>query len=340
MVTKLESNNWVKEKKDYIKEALDYTGKELSQLQRASFIEKLSNNRWNYRLDTVKTYLEGIKNDYSYLNLSKNKTTTVMATQIALFKAWYMWVWHIDAKWWSYTMGCIRKFQSENWLPVSWYLTRRTVEKLLTVAAEKQWWAPETKQQKKQETKKPATKPRTPTPTQKKPISTPDRKKIDTPQESQPSFLELDTTKIRNAVKDIWEFDMYQNFIIKNGKEISKGNNKYLKILWTEYVEWKEWIDNDGALCYHNWQDYFMFWRSQGWWITDWVKVSYWWEVIEKWTFSATGDLEIQEKINPLTQQKYKTGKREFLNAQVKDEFENPDPTPSQYEHWSANQPG
>jgi hypothetical protein len=87
MVTKIEANNKGKEKKDYIREALEYTGKELSQLQRASFIEKVSSNKWNYRLDTVKTYLDGIKNDMSYLNLSKNKNTTVMATQIALFKA-------------------------------------------------------------------------------------------------------------------------------------------------------------------------------------------------------------------------------------------------------------
>jgi hypothetical protein len=83
----IESQNKGKEKRDYIKEALEYTGKELSQLQRASFVEKVSANSWRYKLDAVKTYLEGIRNDYSYLNLSKNKNTTVMATQIALYKA-------------------------------------------------------------------------------------------------------------------------------------------------------------------------------------------------------------------------------------------------------------
>jgi hypothetical protein len=62
-----------------------------------------------------------------------------MATQIALFKAWYMPVWLIDAKWWSQTMWYIKKFQRENNLPVSWYLTKRTMEKLISVAAEKQW---------------------------------------------------------------------------------------------------------------------------------------------------------------------------------------------------------
>jgi hypothetical protein len=35
-------------------------------------------------------------------------------------------------------MGCIKKFQRENDLPVSGYLTKRTVDKLLKVAAEKQ----------------------------------------------------------------------------------------------------------------------------------------------------------------------------------------------------------
>jgi hypothetical protein len=83
----IESQNKGKEKRDYIKEALEYTGKELSQLQRASFVEKVSANSWIYKFDAVKTYLEGIRNDYSYLNLSKNKNTTVMATQIALYKA-------------------------------------------------------------------------------------------------------------------------------------------------------------------------------------------------------------------------------------------------------------
>ena len=331
MVTKIEANNKGKEKKDYIREALEYTGKELSQLQRASFIEKVSSNKWNYRLDTVKTYLDGIKNDMSYLNLSKNKNTTVMATQIALFKAWYMWVGHIDAKWWPYTMSCIRKFQMENGLPVSGYLTRRTVDKLLTVAAEKQGWAPETKEQKKQEAKKQDTKPKNPTPSKK--ATTPDTKKPDAPtpqidkkKEKTEALSQRDSAEIRRAIREVGWFDMYHEFVLKNWKEVTKGNKKYLTILWTEYEQYpSEWLsspENETSKnWYQIWPDYFMFWKFIDNRCYDGVKVSWWGCIIEKWSFDINWDLE---EHNP-------NSKREFLDAKIKEIFENPTPTPEQY---------
>ena len=342
MVTKVEANNWGKEKKDYIKEALENTGKELSQLQRASFIEKVSNNKWNYRLDTAKAYLEGIRNDYSYLNLSKNRTTTVMATQIALFKAWFMWVGHIDAKWWPYTMSCIKKFQRKYDLPVSWYLTKRTVDKLLAVAAEKQWLAPETKKQKEQETKKQSKKPAAPTPSTRR-TQTPETKKQNPdnkPANNNIPELEIisktDTLKIRNAIKQIWEFDAYQNFIIKNGKEISRGNKKYLQILGTEYEEYPSWWleepeNKTSKNWYHNGWDFFIFWKFIDNRCYDWIKVSRWWDVIEKWSFDIKCELDENKP----------SSKREFLNPRVKNDYENPDATPNQYKYNTLdNQPG
>ena len=327
---KIEANNWGKEKRDYIKEALEYTGKEAQQLQRSLFVEKVAPNKWNYRLDTTKKYLEGIRNDYSYLNLSKNKTTTVMATQIALYKAWYMWVGHIDARWWSYTKGCIAKFQRENDLPVSWYLTKRTVDKLLAVAAEKQWLAPETRNQKKQEVKKPEEKPKTPTTKKKNTAVT----QIDiNPKESE-TLAETDASKIRNAIKKIWYFDKIErNFIITTKEEIRWGT-RHLNIMWTDYEEYPSWWltepENDTMKnWYQNGNDYFIFWKFINNRCFDWIKVSYWWGVIEKWSFDIKGDLE---EDNPKS-------KREFLNVQVKQEYENPNTTPGQYEYGLSNQP-
>ena len=248
----IESQNKGKEKKDYIKEALEYTGQELSKLQRASFVERVSANSWNYKFDTVKTYLEGIRNDYSYLNLSKNKNTTVMATQIALYKAWYMWVGFIDAKWWSQTMGCIKKFQRENNLPISWYLTKRTVDKLLKVAAEKQWLSTESKEQKE--------KPSIPTPKKKKPV----QPTIDKKPEQTELLSQTDTTKLKNAIKEIWNFNnIERKFIINDHKEVVRWNKKYINILWVEYEEYpagRSNIDNSTSKnWYHNAWDYFIF---------------------------------------------------------------------------------
>lgn len=284
----IESQNRGREKKDYIREALEYTGKELSQLQRASFIEKVSPNKWNYRFDTVKTYLEGIRNDYSYLNLSKNKNTTVMATQIALFKAWYMPVWLIDAKWWSQTMGYIKKFQKDNNLPISWYLTKRTVDRLIKVAAEKQGYKLDKKEEKKEEKReeKKETKPSRPQPSKKTPV-------IDK-HEKQPELLSnTDTVKIKNAIKEIWDFDAIdRRFVIKDNKEISKGNKKYLKILWTEYEEYPSGLSSPDSSTaknwYHNAWDYFIFGKFLNGVCYDWVKVS--WDggkIIEKWSFNT-----------------------------------------------------
>jgi len=317
MATKIESNNWGKEKKDYIKEALEYTGEELSQLQRASFVEKVSNNSWNYKFNAVKTYLEWIKNDYSYLNLSKNKNTTVMATQIALFKAWYMWVGHIDAKWWPYTMSCIKKFQRENNLPVSGYLTKRTVNKLIAVAEEKQATKKEERIESpsKKETKKPTTK---------KPNTSQRQSSIDRWQKETELLSQQDTTKIKNAVHEIWKFDMYENFIIKEGKEISKWNKKFLKILGTEYEEYPvEWLmspeNNTPKNRYHVWQNYFIFWKFINNRCYDWVKLSYWGNIIEKWSFDINEEYEVW------------SWKREFMNNEVKQEYENPNPYPGLY---------
>jgi hypothetical protein len=51
--------------------------------------------------------------------------------------------------------------------------------------------------------------------------------------EKQPELLSnTDTVKIKNAIKEIGDFDaINRRFIIKDHKEISKGNKKYLKIL-------------------------------------------------------------------------------------------------------------
>ena len=46
---KIEANNWGKEKRDYIKEALEYTGQEAQKLQRSLFVEKVAPNKWNYK---------------------------------------------------------------------------------------------------------------------------------------------------------------------------------------------------------------------------------------------------------------------------------------------------
>ena len=93
-------------------------------------------------------------------------------------------------------MSCIAKFQRENELPVSGYLTKRTVDKLLTVAAEKQGRAPETRNQKKQEVKKPEEKPKAPIAKKKKTI-------IDTKPEQVELLSQTDTTKIKNAIKEV-----------------------------------------------------------------------------------------------------------------------------------------
>ena len=285
---KIEANNWGKEKRDYIKEALEYTGKEAQQLQRSLFVEKVAPNKWNYRLDTTKKYLEGIRNDYSYLNLSKNKTTTVMATQIALYKAWYMWVGHIDARWWSYTKGCIAKFQRENDLPVSWYLTKRTVDKLLAVAAEKQWLAPETRNQNRQEVKKPEEKPKTPT-RKRPPISSVETK----PNESQ-VLSNIDSTKIKNVIKEIWDFNnIERKFIIKNNKEKLIDGKKHLNIMGIDYEEFPagesnlDIQNNTSKNWYHNAWDYFIFGKYINWKCYDWIKVTWDWEnIIEKGEFN------------------------------------------------------
>ena len=286
---KIEANNWGKEKKDYIKEALEYTGQEAQKLQRSLFVEKVAPNKWNYKLDTTKKYLEGIRNDYSYLNLSKNKTTTVMATQIALYKAWYMWVGHIDARWWSYTMGCIRKFQRENDLPVSWYLTKRTVDKLLAVAAEKQWLAPETRNQKKQEVKKPDEKPKVPTSKKKNPTI----KQIDIhPRESE-TLTDIDSAKIRSEIKKIWNFNnIDHNFIIRDNQEKIIDGKKHLQIMGIDYEEYpagESNIDNNTSKnWYHNAWRYFIFWKYINWECYDWIKVSWNWEnIIEKGEFDT-----------------------------------------------------
>jgi len=57
-------------------------------------------------------------------------------------------------------MSCIKKFQRENNLPVSGYLTKRTVNKLIAVAEEKQATKKEERIESpsKKETKKPTTK--------------------------------------------------------------------------------------------------------------------------------------------------------------------------------------
>ena len=288
----IESQNKGKEKRDYIKEALEYTGKELSQLQRASFVEKVSANSWRYKFDAVKTYLEGIRNDYSYLNLSKNKNTTVMATQIALYKAWYMWVGFIDAKWGPQTMGCIKKFQRENDLPVSGYLTKRTVDKLLKVAAEKQWLPTETKEQKKQNEK-----PSTPTQKKKKTV----QPTIDKKPEQAELLSQTDTTKLKNAVKEIWNFNnIDRTFIIKDNKEVTKWGKKYITILWVEYEEYPaglSTIDNSTPKnWYRNAWDYFIFWKYIDWKCYDGVKVRWnWGDIIEKGSFNESMGDEIEE---------------------------------------------
>ena len=326
----IESQNKGREKKDYIKEALEYTGQELSKLQRASFVEKVAPNKWNYKFDAVKTYLDGIKNDYAYLNLSKNKNTTVMATQIALFKAWYMPVWLIDAKWWSQTMWYIKKFQRENNLPVSWYLTKRTMEKLISVAAEKQWYKAETKKEEKKEEKKAEkkvekkkeVKPNNPQPSKKEPT-------IDTPVREAELLSNTDTVKIKNAIKEIWDFDNNdRRFVIKNNKEITRWNKKFLKILWTEYEEYPTGLTTPDSSTaknwYHNAWDYFIFWKYLNGVCYDWVKVSWdggkiiekgsfdpymndsiekWERVyedwhVEKWTFDSTADGALLEWTN------------------------------------------
>ena len=289
MVTKLESNNWGKEKKDYIKEALEYTGKELSQLQRASFVERVNANSWRYKLDTVVTYLEGIRNDYSYLNLSKNKNTTVMATQIALYKAWYMWVWHIDAKWWPDTRSYIKKFQADNNLPISWFLTKRTVDKLIAVAEEKQGIKREKKPETKEKDPKKPTTPVKPNPT--KPTPSKPNPSLDNPVKTPELLSQTDTTTIKKAIQNIWWFDQYKQFIVKNGKEIQKGGKKYLQILWTEYEEYPTGLSNiDNSTSknwYHNANDYFIFWKFINWECYDWVKISWYdWVIIEKWQFN------------------------------------------------------
>ena len=294
---KLESNNWGKEKKDYIKEALEYTGKELSQLQRSAFVERVSANSWNYKFDAVKTYLDGIRDDYSYLNLSKNKTTTVMATQIALYKAWYMGVGFIDAKWGPQTMGCIKKFQRENDLPISWYLTKRTVDKLLKVAAEKQWLTPETKGQKKQEVKKPDEQPNKPTPKKKSPLQS----TIDKKPEQTELLSQTDTTKLKNAIREIWNFNnIERRFIINSNKEVTRWGKKYINILWVEYEEYPSGlstIDNSTSKnWYHNGWDYFIFWKYIDWKCYDGVKVSWDWEnIIEKGEFNTLMDDTIEK---------------------------------------------
>lgn len=286
---KIEANNWGKEKRDYIKEALEYTGQEAQKLQRSLFVEKVAPNKWNYKLDTTKKYLEGIRNDYSYLNLSKNKTTTVMATQIALFKAWYMWVGHIDARWWSYTMGCIKKFQRENDLPVSWYLTKRTVDKLLAVASEKQWLAPETRNQKKKEVKKPEEKPKTPTPKKKNPTVS----RIDRNQRESEPLTSIDSSKIRKEIAKIWDFDNIEhNFIIKHNEETIWGK-KHLQIMGSDYEEYptgESNIDNSTSKnWYHNGLSYFIFGKYINWECYEGIKVSYDWTqmIIEKGEFNT-----------------------------------------------------
>ena len=295
-MSKLESNNWGREKKDYIKEALEYTGKELSQLQRASFVEKVTANSWRYKFDTVKTYLEGIKNDYSYLNLSKNKNTTVMATQIALYKAWYMWVGFIDAKWWPQTMGCIKKFQKENDLPISWYLTKRTVDKLLKVASEKQWLSTESKEQKKQNEK-----PSTPTPKKKKTA----QPTIDKKPEQTELLSQTDTTKLKNAVKEIWNFNnIERKFIIKNNKEVTRWGKKFITILWVEYEEYPVGLSSPDNSTSKNWYfnawNYFIFWKYINWECYDGVKVSWdwtnnWGTIVEKGKFNTLMEDEIEQ---------------------------------------------
>jgi len=136
---RLEANNQWKERRDYIKEALDQTLKDVWTLRRSTFVEK-TQQWWSYRLDTVKTYLNDMilkTKDDSRLNLSKDRTTTVMALQIVLFKAWYMGVGHIDARWWSYTQWCMQKFEQEHGIKKSVYPTREMIQKLLTVAEQK-----------------------------------------------------------------------------------------------------------------------------------------------------------------------------------------------------------
>ena len=275
---RLEANNAWREKKDYIKEALEKTRTDLWTLVRSTFVEKVNERGWRYRLDTASTYLKEALKDPKALNLSKDRATTVMALQIALCKAWYLWTGLIDAKWWSITRWAMQKFEREHGIMVSWYPTKAMVQKLLTVAEQKEaakkvwwqrqikWWAEANPQQ------------------------------FD-------AISQIDTTAVRWAFRGIWSFKwIEQVFEINNGRESFSNWKKYLSFLWKTYEEStteSSMMPSVPKNCYHNAWNYVIIGLYDNWVFLDGVKLCQW-GIIEKGSFSILENtLENGERVYP-----------------------------------------
>ena len=303
----VEQTKW----RDYIREALNETKMDLKNLSnevwwkqwRARFVEKVNNNAWNYKLDAVKDYFKeiGLEKNSPYLDLNKNWRTSIMGIQIWLYKAWYMWVWHIDARWGNYTIWCMKKFQEENWLTTTWYPNKETIKKLLTIAenpslrgqAPKRtpwrrvtWWV--TNQQERV-TERPrartsvkAVLPNNPeTPTTIESIDNSKNPRI-TPQEAQAARNEL--WSLGNF---LWEYPFYFYFNQEWGDKI---------FMWEVYNEYDDnpTFSSDTQKAYHawtspSWESYVIFGNFEGGTCTDWIRINKNWTV-EKWEFWM-GDL-------------------------------------------------
>lgn len=111
---------------------------ELKRFNKKKFYEK-NGEEVVYNMDTVKQYLWILKEKKTRKELvSKNSSAMIMAVQIALYSQNYSF-WSIDGILGEKTKAAIRKFQTDNNLPVDtfWRSMPSTIEKLLEIISRK-----------------------------------------------------------------------------------------------------------------------------------------------------------------------------------------------------------